>query len=111
MSFTALAIVLRHYEGRSLDEINLPRSLQLGAVVAALSTVTKVALMVPVASALSQDSWLWASRFQQRSLGHSCLKDFDLTDNASRGPWGSVLFLLKARRRQVSPIFRQNQYR
>jgi hypothetical protein len=92
----ALALVVRRYEGRPIQEINLPKSLQLSAIVAALSTVTRVALIVPVASALSQDSWLWFSNPKQRFSGHSRLKDLELMDNASRGPWGSFQFLLRA---------------
>lgn len=97
----ALALVVRRYEGRPIEEINLPKSLQLSALVAALSTVIRVSLLVPVANAMSQDSWLWFSNSGQRN-GKACrsrLKDLDLTDNASRGPWGSFVFLLKARGR------------
>jgi hypothetical protein len=98
-SIMALALVVRRYEGRPLENINLPHSLQLSAIVAALSTVARVSLLVPVASAMSQDSWLWFSSPSQRKMRNARLKDMELTDNASRGPWGSFLFLLKARRR------------
>jgi hypothetical protein len=54
-SIMALALVVRRYEGRPLENINLPHSLQLSAIVAALSTVARVSLLVPVASAMSQE--------------------------------------------------------
>lgn len=92
-SIVALALVARHYEGRPLADINLPSSLQLSSIIAALSTVTRVALLVPVASAISQDSWLWLSIKRHKYNCQSRLKDLDVTDNASRGPWGSVRFL------------------
>lgn len=102
----ALALVVRRYEGRPIQDINLPQSLQLSALVAALSTVMRVSLLVPVASAMSQDSWLWFSNPGQQNgkVCRSRLKDLDLTDNASRGPWGSLLFLLKGRGRWFAYI-------
>jgi hypothetical protein len=98
-SLVALVILVRHYDGRPLQDIDLPKSLQLSTIIAALSTVMRVALSMPVTSALSQDAWLWLSDSKQRSSRYGRLIDLDLTDNASRGPWGSLKFLVKARRR------------
>lgn len=100
-----LALVVRRFEGVPIEDIYLPKSLQLSAIVAALSTVARVSLLVPVASAVSQDSWLWMSNPSQLKNCHSRLKDIEVTDNASRGPFGSLLFLFKARKRFVFPEF------
>jgi hypothetical protein len=104
LSVAALAstvIVLRIYDGRGLDELNLPSSLTLNGVIAAIATFNRVALMVPVGSAMSQEAWLWFSPVKQRQACRSRLEDLELSDAASRGPWGSFVFLYRARRRYV----------
>jgi hypothetical protein len=98
-SLVALVIFVSYYDGRPLQDIDLPKSLQLSTIVAALSTMMRVALSMPITSALSQDAWLWFSDSKQRSSRYSRLIDLNLTDDASRGPWGSLKFLAKARRR------------
>lgn len=57
-TFVSLIFILRHYHGRALNEIDLPSSLTLNTLIALLSTVNRVALMVPVGSAISQEVWL-----------------------------------------------------
>lgn len=99
----ATVAVLRHYDGRGIQDLNLPYSLTLNGIVAAISTINRVALMVPVASALSQEAWLWfaPSRHAVTGPARGQLRDLELSDAASRGAWGSLIFLLKARRRYV----------
>lgn len=100
-SLISLVLVLRHYSGRGLQELDLPYSLTLNGIVAAISTVNRVALMVPVGAAMSQEAWLWFSR--QKGVCRSRLADLEDSDAASRGAWGSFLFLCKARRRCARP--------
>jgi hypothetical protein len=100
-SLISLVLVLRHYSGRGLQELDLPYSLTLNGIVAAISTVNRVALMVPVGAAMSQEAWLWFSR--QKGVCRSQLADLEDSDAASRGAWGSFLFLCKARRRCARP--------
>jgi hypothetical protein len=66
-------------------------SIQPNSVLSILTTVQKAALMVPVASSISQLKWhhFTSGRRAQR------LEDLQLFDSASRGPWGSLLFLLQ----------------
>ena len=66
-SLLALVIVLRTYNGRGINDLNLPTSLTLNGIVAAISTFNRVCLMVPVGAALSQEAWLWFSAAEHRS--------------------------------------------
>ncbi|KAL2060391.1 hypothetical protein VTL71DRAFT_9786 [Oculimacula yallundae] len=100
----ALMLIMSYFQGRPQDEISLPGSLQLSAIIAALSTVIRAALLVPVTSALSQDAWLWLADPKQRPSRKSRLVDMEVTDEASRGPWGCLLFLFEARRRYTAFI-------
>ena len=98
-SLLALVIVLRAYDGRGITDLNLPASLTLNGIVAAISTFNRVCLMVPVSAAISQEVWLWFSIAEHQKATHSRLGDLDLSDGASRGAWGSLLFLCFSRRR------------
>ena len=98
-SLLALVIVLRAYDGRGINDLNLPASLTLNGIVAAISTFNRVCLMVPVSAAISQEVWLWFSIAEHQKATHSRLGDLDLSDGASRGAWGSLLFLCFSRRR------------
>ena len=98
-SFISLVAILDHYDGRSLQNLNLPYSLTLNGIVAAISTFNRVALMVPVEASMSQDAWLWFSSAKQKKVCRSRLADLEVSDEASRGAWGSFLFLFRARRR------------
>jgi hypothetical protein len=94
-------IVLRHYDGRGLNDLNLPNSLTLNGLVAAIATLNRGALMIPVGSAMSQEVWLWLSSAAHKDTRHSRFLDLELSDGASRGAWGSLVFLFAARRRFV----------
>jgi hypothetical protein len=97
----SIVIVLRIYDGQSLDDLNLPYSLTLNGIIAVIATLNRVALMVAVGSAMSQEAWLWFSPVNQRQNCRSRLGDIELSDAASRGVWGSLKFLFVARRRYV----------
>ncbi|KAF2116215.1 hypothetical protein BDV96DRAFT_45593 [Lophiotrema nucula] len=98
-TFASIIGVLRHYNGRPLDDLGLPNGLTLNGIVAALSTLNRVCLMVPVGTALSQETLLW---FSPASAGirHSRLRDLDVSDSASRGSWGALKLLLSVRNRR-----------
>lgn len=98
-SLLALVIILRTYNGRGINDLNLPTSLTLNGIVAAISTFNRVCMMVPVGAALSQEAWLWFSAAGHQEASHSRLGDLDLSDGASRGAWGSVILLCFSRRR------------
>ena len=98
-TLTALIIVVRTYDGRGLQHIDLPSSLTLNGLVAVLSTINRVALMVPIGSAMSQETWLWFSEYKWKSTRYARLHNLERLDSASRGAWGSVLLLFNAERR------------
>lgn len=96
-----IAIVLRVYEGSGVAELNLPSRLTLNGVVAVIATFLRVSLLVPVASALNQEVWLWLRSNARGTHPRSQLGDIRLSDAAARGTWGSLQLLLTTRPRQV----------
>jgi hypothetical protein len=94
-------VVLYSYDGRALDDLNFPAGLTLNGILALIATINRVALMAPVGSALSQEAWLWFAPAAQQNVCHSTLADLERSNDASRGAWGSLKFLLCTRRRYV----------
>jgi hypothetical protein len=96
LAMAALIGVLYRYDGRVVQD--LPLSLTLNSVVAILATVSRTALMIPVASGISQWKWSWFHPHGAILRGKK-LEDLETFDNASRGSWGSLklLWRLKAR--------------
>lgn len=70
-----------------------PFGLTLNAYVSALARTASSALMFPTSEALGQLKWSW---FQGDSKK---MWDFEIFDNASRGPWGSLLLLIRTKAR------------
>ncbi|KIV83869.1 hypothetical protein PV11_05858 [Exophiala sideris] len=93
ISLLSIVIVLIVYEGKGIDDLNLPNWLTLNGLVATLSTFNRVCLMIPVSSALSQEAWLWFSKAAQDPKVSSRLRDLERSDRASRGVWGSMVLL------------------
>ncbi|KAL8391932.1 hypothetical protein RB595_002223 [Gaeumannomyces hyphopodioides] len=84
VSTVLLFVLLAHVEGIALE--SWPHPIQINSVIAVLTAVARTAMVVPLAACISQLKW---SHFERPSrLGH--LQDYD---NASRGPWGSLLIL------------------
>jgi hypothetical protein len=100
----SIVIVLRHYDGLGLNDLNLPHSLTLNGLIAAIASLNRSALLIPVGSAMSQEVWLWYSSAAHKDTCRSRFLDFELSDAASRGAWGSLVFLFVARRRFVPNI-------
>jgi len=65
----------------------------INAVISTLGTLAKSALALGVSACLAQGKWIWFKKRQHR------LRDFELLDNASRGPLGSMELLWKTRGR------------
>lgn len=93
----ALSMVLGHYNGSALNEIDLPNGLTLNGLVSILSTLARICVMVPIASVLSQEAWLWFSNPKQPRR----LRDLMRSEAATRGVLGSLTFLLTSPRRYV----------
>ncbi|KAI1735145.1 hypothetical protein F4680DRAFT_470214 [Xylaria scruposa] len=85
-SLLVLFILLSKSNGQPLQSWSLP--IQPNSLIAVLTTVAKTSMMVPVASCLSQLKW---RHFMHRP---GPLNQFQVIDDASRGPWGSFIFLI-----------------
>jgi hypothetical protein len=92
----ALIIVLAQYNGQAVAGLTMPAGLTLNGIVAALSTLNRASLMVPVGACLSQEAWLWFSPEHDKKSQR--LRDLNISDAASRGSWGSIVLLCKSGR-------------
>lgn len=88
--------VLIYYQDKKLP--NWPGVLTLNAFIAILSKISGAALVLPVSEALGQLKWSW---FQGDSKK---MWDFEIFDNASRGPWGSILLLIRTKGRALAAL-------
>lgn len=100
VSMIAIVIVLRVYDGRAVLELKLPAGLTLNAIIAALATVSRAALIVPVAATLMQELWLFFASESTKTTCSSRLSDLDAYDSASRGLVGSLKLLVRPRGRR-----------
>ncbi|KAF2101111.1 hypothetical protein NA57DRAFT_36221 [Rhizodiscina lignyota] len=92
----AIAIFLAVYEGRPLPE--WPLGLTINSYVSVFGSFAKAALLLPTAEALGQLKWNW---FATRGRD---VNDFQTFDEATRGPWGSFMLILRTRGRALSTI-------
>ena len=70
----------------------------LNDYVSVLSRIAGAALILPVSEALGQLKWCWF-------LGHSKqMWDYEIFDNASRGPWGALLLLIRTKGQSLAAI-------
>lgn len=83
-----IIIILIVVENNLLDDWKLPY-LSIPTTLSILTTASKSALAFAVSGAISQHKWLHFRNGSRRLI------DFDLFDQASRGPYGSVFLLLK----------------
>ncbi|USP81787.1 hypothetical protein yc1106_09061 [Curvularia clavata] len=73
--------------------------LTLNAFVSVLSRIAGAALLLPVAEALGQLKWSWFVRGDSKKMW-----DFEMFDNASRGPWGAFLLLIHTRGKTIAAL-------
>jgi Protein of unknown function (DUF3176) len=64
-----------------------PSQITLNTVISILSVILKTGIVVATAEALSQQKWVWFRRERH-------LIDIPIFDQATRGPWGSLVLLL-----------------
>ncbi|KAF3053385.1 hypothetical protein E8E11_011807 [Didymella keratinophila] len=82
--FAAVIGVLAANEQKSLAGWTFVFGISLNTLIAILSTLSRTALMVPVASCISQLKWIHLASTSRP------LRDVQVFDDASRGPWGSL---------------------
>jgi hypothetical protein len=73
--------------------------LTLNAFVSILSRIAGAALLLPVAEALGQLKWSWFIKGDSKKMW-----DFEMFDNASRGPWGSLLLLIHTKGKTIAAL-------
>ncbi|KNG44807.1 hypothetical protein DDE82_001491 [Stemphylium lycopersici] len=100
LCMAAVIIVLIILKDEPLTKWSLAEKtgLTLNAYISVLSKMAGAALIIPVSEALGQLKWSW---FQQNSKQ---MWDFEIFDNASRGPWGSFLLLIRTKGKALAAL-------
>lgn len=81
----AIVVILLNLHGKPLSSWRVP--IAPNALVSLFATIAKAALLLPVASCISQLKWLYFER-----KAHP-LNELQIFDDASRGPWGALQLL------------------
>ncbi|ROW05791.1 hypothetical protein VMCG_05221 [Cytospora schulzeri] len=90
-SLIALVVLLKEYENNSSPLWSIGNwGVTLNAVVSIISIIFRGTLLMPVARAISQFSWIWFTQPKP-------LRDLATYDAASRGTIGSIRLLFKLR--------------
>ncbi|KAF2108493.1 hypothetical protein BDV96DRAFT_616292 [Lophiotrema nucula] len=97
LCMTAIIIVLYFYSGKPVPT-NWPMALTLNAYISILSKVAAAALIFPASEAIGQLKWSWFQGDTRKML------DFEIFDNATRGPWGSLLLLIRTKGRTLAAL-------
>ncbi|KAF9741584.1 hypothetical protein PMIN02_004195 [Paraphaeosphaeria minitans] len=93
----AIVAVLCVYQDQKLPK-HWAMNITLNAYISILSRAASAALMLPISEGIGQLKWSW---FQGQSKKMS---DFEMFDNASRGPWGSLILLFRTRGRTLAAL-------
>ncbi|KAF2732771.1 hypothetical protein EJ04DRAFT_578178 [Polyplosphaeria fusca] len=99
LCMTGIIIVLCFHQQRPLPR--WPLGLTLNALISILAKAASAALLLPVSEALGQLKWNW---FKSKNKESKKMWDFELFDNASRGPWGSVVLLFRTKGRSLAAL-------
>jgi hypothetical protein len=83
---TAIAVILIKADGILL--ICWPFPISFNSLISTFLTLSKAALMVPVAAGISQLKWMHFEKAHR-------LSDLEVFDEASRGPWGSLELIMR----------------
>lgn len=92
--FIGLVVLLAQHDGKKIPE--WPLGLTLNTVVALLATMCRFMTFIPVTEGISQLKWNWFTSNTRP------VKDLYAFDQASRGPWGSILLISRLRGRFIS---------
>jgi hypothetical protein len=103
----AIIGVLLGLKDNTLNKWPLARhGISLNTYVATLSRIASAALLLPVSEALGQLKWNWFFEGTSKKMW-----DFEIFDNASRGPWGSLQLLVRTKGRYVGEFQCTNFWR
>jgi hypothetical protein len=92
-----IVIMLIVYKNKRIPD--WPLGLTLNAYVSVLAKVASASLLLPVSEALGQLKWSWFQGDNSKKMW-----DFELFDSASRGPWGSLLLLIRTRGKSLAAL-------
>ena len=92
-----IIIVLFVYKNKRIP--SWPLGLTLNAYISVLAKVASAALLLPVSEALGQLKWSWFNKGNSKKMW-----DFEIFDNASRGPWGSLLLLVRTKGKSLAAL-------
>lgn len=100
LCMAAIVGVLIYLQDDRLSNWTLDKrtGLTLNAYISVLSKMAGASLILPVSEALGQLKWSW---FLQHSKQ---MWDFEIFDNASRGPWGSFLLLIRTKGKALAAL-------
>ncbi|KAH8879089.1 hypothetical protein GQ53DRAFT_672833 [Thozetella sp. PMI_491] len=93
LSMGLIVFILNRADNIPLE--SWPYSIKINTLIAVLTTIGKAAMLGPVASCLSQLKWQHFSARPRR------LQELQVFDDASRGLWGSFMFLFGIRSRAL----------
>jgi hypothetical protein len=87
--FGAIIAVLAWRDNKPLPDWYA--GLTVNTVIALLATICRASTVVPISEGISQLKWNWLAQ------GTRPLRDLAVFDEASRGPWGSLRMVFKAK--------------
>ncbi|KAF2649521.1 hypothetical protein K491DRAFT_610588 [Lophiostoma macrostomum CBS 122681] len=97
MCMAGIAGMLIYYKDERIPK--WPMGLTLNAYISILSKIASAALLLPVSEALGQLKWSWFQGDNSKKMW-----DFEIFDNASRGPWGSLLLLVRTKGKSMAAL-------
>jgi hypothetical protein len=83
-----IILVLLIFDNKPIP--SLPAGFTFNALVSLLATLSKAAMLVTVAACISQLKWHWFGKTRK-------MRDFEMFDQASRGPWGALFLIARTR--------------
>lgn len=89
LALAGLFAMLRSFNGHARPK--WPAYVSINTMVAITTAILKASMMLPITEGISELKWQWFTKPQP-------LIDVNAFDSASRGPWGSFLFLFNFRR-------------
>lgn len=84
--FIGIVVALVRFNGHAIPD--LPLGITPNAIIQILETFGEFFLLIPVTSAIGQLKWL-------RALQTRPMYEFRVMDEASRGPWGSFVLVIR----------------
>lgn len=91
-AMVAITAILRHVQNKPLAEWTF--YFQPNTVLSGLATLSRSALMFPIAECLSQLKWTYYWYCKKGRM----LQALEVIDGASRGPWGASKFFFKMKK-------------